>query len=160
MHATPARGVHTPWCRIRLPPENRRVDIWRARAIAEQLLADSREPDGTPLLLHVRRVAARTPPEARAVAWLHDVFRETDVSEHQLLADGLSGEELRALRLLSRPNPAGSEAVSRAHGEFLARAAGPSGHLARLVNRAEQVDRLVHPAGDVIPCTRRAAQPG
>jgi hypothetical protein len=137
------------------------METWRARAIAELVLADIREPDGTPLLVHVRRVAARTPPEARAVAWLHEVLGDTDVSEQQLLADGLSAEELRALRLLSRPNPSEAEAVYRSHREFISRAAGRSGHLARLVDRAEQEDRRLHPAGrDVNQCIRRAVRQG
>jgi hypothetical protein len=161
VHATLDRGVHTTWRALPPPYETDRVETWRARAIAERFLADVREPDGTPLLLHVRRVAARTPPEARVVAWLHEVLGETNVSEQQLLAEGLSGEELRALRLLSRPNPSESEAVYRAHREFISRAAGRSGQLARLVNRAEQEDRLVHSAGrDVSSCTRRAVRQG
>jgi hypothetical protein len=36
------------------------------------------------------------------VAWLHELLEHTSISEQALLAEGLSREGLRALRLLTR----------------------------------------------------------
>jgi hypothetical protein len=121
------------------------VESSRARAIAERLLAGIREPGGTLLLAHVRRVAAAAPPEARAVAWLHELLETGSVSEQVLLADGLSSEELRALRLLTRPGRSHSDTAYLAHLDLIAQAAGHSGELARLVKIADLADRQQHP---------------
>jgi len=104
-----------------------------------------REPDGTPLLAHVRRVVAGTPPEAHVVAWLHEVLETGAITEQQLLADGLSSDELRALRLLTRSAGSRSDRIYLEHLKLIARAAGPSGHLARLVKLADLEDRRAHP---------------
>jgi hypothetical protein len=116
-----------------------------ARAIAERLLAGIREPGGTLLLAHVRRVAAASPPEARSVAWLHEVLETGTASEQELLTDGLSSDELRALRLLTRPGRSHSDIAYLAHMELIARAAGHSGALARSVKLADLEDRQRHP---------------
>jgi hypothetical protein len=121
------------------------MEPYLARMIAERVLAGVRDPDGTPLLSHVRRVAAATPPEAQVVAWLHEVLEEASITEHELLEEGLSTDELRALRLLSRPKDSRSDVVYLAHLELIARAAGRSGHLARLVKIADLEDRRAHP---------------
>jgi hypothetical protein len=105
------------------------VETARAREIAERLLDGARAPDGMPLLWHVARIAAAAPPEARAVAWLHPVVERGAVSEHHLLAAGLTIDELRALRLLTRQ-------TGGWNAELLARAAGLSGELARAVRLA------------------------
>lgn len=116
-----------------------------ARAIAERLLAGVHEPGGMLLLAHVRRVAAATPPEARAVAWLHEVLETGNVSEQELLSDGLSSDELRALRLLTRTSGSHSDSAYLAHLELIALAAGHSGELARSVKLVDLEDRQVHP---------------
>jgi hypothetical protein len=76
------------------------------------------QPTGEPLIDHVRRVAVATPEFARPVAWLHEVLEWTSVSEEELLAEGVSDDELRAraLRLIlaaaaaqRRPSPDGAE---------------------------------------------------
>ena len=36
------------------------------------------------------------------MAWLHEVFEHSSIVEQELLANGLTEEELRALRLLTR----------------------------------------------------------
>jgi D-serine deaminase-like pyridoxal phosphate-dependent protein len=107
--------------------------------------AGEHEEDGTPLLRHIARVAVRTPAEARAVAWLHEALESAGVSEHELLAYGVDDEELRALRLLSRPTHSRSVRVYLAHVELIACAAGRSGHLARMVKLADLEDRRLHP---------------
>jgi hypothetical protein len=121
------------------------MDADRARAIARRVHAADREEGGAPLLRHISRVAARTPAEARAVAWLHEALESATVTEHELLACGLHEDELRALRLLTRPTHSRSTQVYLAHVEFIARAAGRSGHLARTVKIADLADRCLHP---------------
>lgn len=51
-------------------------------------------------MAHVGRVAAATPEFARSVAWVHEVLEWTTVAEEELLAEGDSDYELRALRLI------------------------------------------------------------
>lgn len=121
------------------------MDPARARAFAELLHAGEREPDGTPLMEHVRRVAHLVPAEAISVAWLHETLETTPVSEQELLMAGLTRDELRALRLLSRTGDARSSTIYLAHLELIARAAGHSGELARAVKIADLEDRCLHP---------------
>ena len=121
------------------------MDADRARALAEQLHAGEHEEDGSPVLRHIGRVASATPAEARAVAWLHEALESTAVTEHELLARGVTTEELRALRLLARGEDSGSDSVYLGHVELIARAAGRSGRLARMVKIADLEDRRAHP---------------
>ncbi len=121
------------------------MDPERAQAIAERLHAGAREEDGTPLLEHVRRVVAAVPEEALAVAWLHETLERTTVAERELLLAGLTTDELRALRLLTRASGARYDAVYLAHLELIAHAAGGSGQLARAVKIADLEDRASHP---------------
>jgi len=117
----------------------------RARRIAERAHWPDREPDGTALLAHIRRVVAATPPEAHTVAWLHESLETGRVSEHELLREGLGDDELRALRLLTRSVRSHSDRIYLAHLELIARAAGRSGELARAVKIADLADRCSHP---------------
>jgi hypothetical protein len=121
------------------------MDIERARAIAERKHAGDREENGASVLDHTRRVARATPAEARVVAWLHELFEWSDMSEQELLADGLTSDELRAIRLLHRPGDSHSEWIYLAHLNLIVQAAGHSGHLARTVKGADLRDRLLHP---------------
>jgi hypothetical protein len=121
------------------------MDLARARAFAEILHAGEREPDGTPLLDHVRRVAQMVPAEARPVAWLHEALESTGVTEQELLTEGLTSDELRAIRLLRRTSDARSYGVYLAHVELIAGAAGRSGYLARMVKIADLEDRCLYP---------------
>lgn len=109
------------------------------------LHAREREPDGAPLLGHVRRVVQMVPAEARPVAWLHEALESTGVTEQELLMEGLTQDELRALRLLCRTRDARSHDVYLAHVELIACAAGRSGHLARTVKIADLEDRCLYP---------------
>jgi hypothetical protein len=121
------------------------MDTARARSIAERLHKGHRQEDGALLLDHIRRVAGAAHTDARAVAWLHEALETAAVTEHELLMDGLSDDELRALRLLSRKSDSRSEAVYFGHLELIARATGRSGRLARLVKTADLTDRVRHP---------------
>ena len=78
------------------------------------------------------------------MAWLHEIFEWTSVSEEELLANGASDDELRALRLLTRTLGGGSESGYLAHITMIARANGPAGVLARAVKGSDLEDRLRH----------------
>ena len=138
--------MHTPLAAaIALWDDRPTMEIGHARAFAERLHLSDREQDGTPVLWHVRRVAATVPEEARAVAWLHEVLEWTDVTEQDLLLAGLTNDELRALRLLNRTTDSRSESRYLAHLELIAHATGDSGRLARIVKTADLDDRSLHP---------------
>ena len=121
------------------------MDTERARAIAEREHAEDREENGVPVLDHLRRVASATPAQARVVAWLHELFEWSEISEQELLAEGLTSDELRAIRLLHRPGDSRSDMVYLAHLRLIIEAAGYSGYLARAVKVADLQDRLLHP---------------
>ena len=121
------------------------VTVGRARRIAERALRGSREPTGTPVIFHVRRVAEASPISARSVAWLHEVFEHSSVSEEVLLESGLTDEELRALRLLTRHGLSRSDEDYLAHIRLIARASGSAGETARAVKRLDLADRKRHP---------------
>src|SRR4051812_17708166 len=104
------------------------MDLDTARSIAEKAHRGQREPDGRLLMEHVRRVVRAAPEWARSVAWLHEVLERTSVPEHELLERGLSGEELRALRLLTR-GESRSDLRYLAHVDRIARARGYSAAL-------------------------------
>jgi hypothetical protein len=122
------------------------VDTARARAIAERLHKGHRQEDGTLLLDHIRRVAQAAHADARPVAWLHEALETTAVTERELLMHGLTVDQLRALRLLSRTSDSRSETAYFGHLERIARASGTSGRLARLVKTADLKDRCRHPS--------------
>jgi hypothetical protein len=122
------------------------MDPDAARTLADRLHAHDREPGGAPRLAHIRRVAFATPPGARAVAWLHEVLVSGSIREQELLEAGLTSDQLRALRLLTVPAPARSDAVYLARIELIACAAGHSGEPARAVLIADVCDRRAHPA--------------
>ena len=113
--------------------------------IAQRAHRGSVEPTGEPAIAHVSRVAKASPPFARAVAWLHDVFEHSSIREEELLASGLTDEELRALRLLTRSAESRSEASYLAHIDLIARSSGFGGNLARTVKRVDLEDRVQHP---------------
>jgi hypothetical protein len=102
------------------------------------------EAEGERYLAHVARVAAASPADARAVAWLHDALERTDLPEEDLLLAGMSDDQLRALRLLTRHTPAGHDEAYLAHVGFIARAAGRAGSMARSVKHADLRDHIAH----------------
>ena len=135
------------------------MNLARAQLMAMRAHRGQLQPTGEPLIAHVRRVAAATPESARPVAWLHEIFEWTSVSEEKLLAYGASDDELRALRLLTRTLGGGSESGYLAHVTMIARANGPAGVLARAVKVSDLEDRLSHPGpgtGESCPPYERA----
>jgi hypothetical protein len=125
------------------------VNLARAQLMATRAHRGQLQPTGEPLIAHVRRVAAATPEPARSVAWLHEVFEWTSVSEEKLLSYGASDDELRALRLLTRTLGGSSESGYLAHVTMIARASGPAGGLARTVKVSDLEDRLSHPGSQI-----------
>jgi hypothetical protein len=121
------------------------VDADRAQALAETLHHGQRDAGGAPLIDHVRRVAAAVPGGARVVAWLHELLEYTSIPEEALLADGLSLDELRALRLLTRDKDSRSNTRYLGHVELIARARGSGAGVARSVKQADLADRALHP---------------
>src|SRR3954467_3860104 len=61
------------------------MDAGRAHALAERLRRGRRDAGGGRLGEHVRRVAATVAPDARVVAWIHEVLEHTSISEDTLL---------------------------------------------------------------------------
>jgi hypothetical protein len=121
------------------------MDASSARGIAEQVHAGARESDGTLRIWHVRRVARDSAGSTRVVAWLHETLATGAISEEALLMEGLTAEELRALRLLALPDIASSDAAYLAHLELIVHAAGWAGELARTVQAVDLRDRISHP---------------
>ena len=118
----------------------------RARALAERLHRGQRDTGGALVIDHVRRVVTAVSGDARVVAWLHEVLEHTAISEETLLQEGLSSEDLRAIRLLTHSITSGSDTSYLAHVERIARATGPGAGIARTVKRADLADRAVHPS--------------
>jgi hypothetical protein len=78
-----------------------RVNSNHAQTLAERLHDGQLDRDGVPLIGHVRRVADAVPRRARVVAWLHETLEHTTISEQALLTEGLSDEQLGAIRLVA-----------------------------------------------------------
>lgn len=125
------------------PPDLRRCPPQVAMRLAERIHIHGTDRYGSPLMPHVRRVAAAVPVEARVVAWLHEVLESSSVSADDLQAAGVGVEELAAIRLLTRDRE-GDEGDYLAHVALIARAAGDAGRLARIVKRADLLDRMTH----------------
>lgn len=116
------------------------MDARDARAIAQFSHVGRRDRFGEPVIDHVERVAAAVPPEARAIAFLHDVLEHSDTSVAELRDAGLTLDELEVLELLTRaPNES-----YEAHTLRVAYARGPAGRIARAVKLADLDDHLGH----------------
>ena len=122
------------------------VNVDRARLLARHAHRGQTQASGEPLVDHIARVVAATPEFARPVAWLHEVLEWTSVSEEELLTEGATDDELRAVRLLTRTVGRGSGSGYLAHVAMIARAGGMAGRLARTVKTADLEDRLCHSA--------------
>lgn len=75
------------------------------RAIIVATRAHSGQTDraGQPYILHPLRVMLKmSSEEARIVAVLHDVLEDTDVTAHDLAAEGFSEEIVEAVQAMSR----------------------------------------------------------
>lgn len=113
------------------------------RSFAYAQHGDGRTAAGELFVEHLERVAASVPPEARSVAYLHDILEHSDVSVADLEAAEVTPVELRAVLLLTRPPDESFEA----HALRIASAKGPAGRLARMVKLADIDDHMARGAG-------------
>lgn len=73
-----------------------------AEALATRVHADQADKASEPYIGHPRRVAAKLEsPEAKTIAWLHDVLEDTDVSEAEL-REGFPDEVVDAVVALTK----------------------------------------------------------
>jgi hypothetical protein len=100
---------------------------------------------GSPLVDHLARVAAAVPPEARPLAWLHDLLERTDTTVEYLRGAGLTPVEESALRLLTRRRGESYETYTLR----LVFATGLDGRLAHTVKLADLDDHIAHARLDV-----------
>jgi hypothetical protein len=114
------------------------MDAVVARNIAHYSHVQKRDRRGELVVEHIARVAATVPPEARALAWLHDVLGESPTTVAELCEQGLTPVELAALRLLTRA-PGESYELHALRIAFAGRAAG---RLARMVKLADLDDHI------------------
>ena len=114
------------------------MDAAVARSIAQYSHAGGVDRFGEPIIEHVERVAAAVRPEARAVAFLHDVLEHSGTTLAELRAAGLTSLEEAALHLLTRPVDESYEANALR----IAHAPGGEGRLARAVKLADLDDHL------------------
>ncbi len=116
----------------------------RARALEQAQIAEriAREAhagqvdrvNGRPYIEHVERVAGMVSgDEAKAVAWLHDVLEDSDVTPEALEAAGISDRVILAVRHLTRYEP-------RIYGPYIDRLR--AGQLAAQVKIADLRDHL------------------
>ena len=118
-----------------------------ARSIAHYSHLDDRDRLGKPVIEHVERVAAAVSPDARSVAFLHDVLERTTTGVGELCRQGLTPVERAALELLTRGPGESYELYSLR----IAWAGGEAGALARAVKLADLDDHIGHEAPDGAP---------
>ena len=114
------------------------MDASVARSIAHYSHLERRNRHGEPIVEHVARVVAAVPPEAQALAWLHDVLEQSGTTTADLSGQGLTDVELVALELLTR----GPGESYELHVLRIAYAPGPAGRLARTVKLADLDDHI------------------
>ncbi len=111
-----------------------------AHTIASRNHVGQRTRFGDLVIEHVERVASAVPPDARAVALLHDLFELCPTGRWALRGTGLTRTELGALELLTHDQGEPYEVYVRR----IAEAPGPAGRLARIVKLADLEDHLAH----------------
>ena len=78
------------------------ISVEEAEKIAREKHQTQKDKNGEPCILHPMRVAASLHSlEEKVVALLHDVLEDTDTTVEELLACGVTQEQIRALSLLS-----------------------------------------------------------
>lgn len=74
-----------------------------AEAIARQFHTGQTDKNGIDYIEHPQRVAAKVAsPEAKAVAWLHDVIEDTEMTAAGLIEAGIPVAVVEAVELLTR----------------------------------------------------------
>jgi hypothetical protein len=122
----------------------RQMDSSTASAIAQRAHRDQNDRFGAPMFDHLKRVASTVPPDAQAVAWLHDIREWTDTSVAALRSAGLTAVEEGALDLLTRRDgePYEEYALRVAFGR------GEAGKIARIVKHADLDDHIATAPSD------------
>lgn len=102
--------------------------VGKARKLAESAHAGQVDKAGRPYIEHPKRVAEAVADHptsaglAQAVAWLHDVVEDTDVTEIDLMAAAMPAEVVAAvLAITHRPNEPRAEYYARVRQNELAR---------------------------------------
>ncbi|WP_046213008.1 HD domain-containing protein [Paenibacillus wulumuqiensis] len=117
-------------------------NLERAIILATRAHSGQNDRSGQPYILHPLRVMLKmSSEEARIVAVLHDVLEDTDVTAHDLLAEGFSEEIVEAVQAMSRREDESYE-------NFVLRAKQNS--LARTVKMADIEDNM-DPSRNVEP---------
>jgi hypothetical protein len=78
-----------------------------AERIARQAHSEQKDTvTGAPYITHVERVVAAVEGDkAKAVAWLHDVLEDSDITTDELRSEGISNGVIAAVELLTRTPP-------------------------------------------------------
>jgi hypothetical protein len=115
------------------------MDSTVAATIAARAHLDQTDRFGGRVIDHVARVASAVPPQAQAVAWLHDILERTSTDVDVLRGAGLTPLEDAALDLLTRRD----DETYEAYALRVTFASGEEGRLARIVKRADLDDHIV-----------------
>ena len=109
-----------------------------AAAIARRAHVGQTDCFGGRVIDHVARVARALPPNARSVAWLHDILERTTMNVEALRSVGLTSLEEGALDVLTRRDGEAYDTYSLR----VAFASGDEGRLARIVKLADLDDHI------------------
>jgi hypothetical protein len=121
------------------------MDSTCASAVAARAHQGQTDRFGGRMIDHVSRVARAMPPNARSVAWLHDVLERTSTDIEALRCHDLTPLEEAALDLLTRRDGEAYEAYTLR----VAFAPGEEGRLARAVKLADLEDHIASASPDV-----------
>ena len=103
-----------------------------ARAIATIAHRGQTDKLGQNYIEHPRRVAERVHGVTeQAIAWLHDVLEDTDVTEHDLSEAGISHDVIAGVRLMTRSDGVPDEQY------YAAIAANPQARAVKLADIAD-----------------------
>ena len=82
-----------------------KIDLDIIRSLAESAFEGHYRRGGAPAIEHPEEVAARVKGDkpAEAVAWLHDILEDTDVTAEDLLWSGVPEEVVTTVELLTHP---------------------------------------------------------
>lgn len=107
-----------------------------AEELAREAHAGQVDKSGRAYVHHLERVVSLVDgPQAQSVAWLHDVLEDTDITEDELLAEGISRDVVAAVQIVTRRAPWDYE-------EYIRRIILSRNPLAIAVKRADLEDHL------------------
>lgn len=100
--------THCPFCGVSLdsnqPSHIGSTELVKAETIARKAHEGQYRKDGSPYIQHVEKVVIQLQgdPEAQAVAWLHDVLEDTDMTTKDLLSQGISPKVVEVVTILTQ----------------------------------------------------------